>query len=256
MKRIVKPPLKDIEKTSSPGLVLLMKPTTKFKETKVSLGKSDQTLQMKDGKTIQNSIQKTKPSSSSLSYQQKPMVKGSITITTDEVMAFPPGTPMSNTGIKQGTIQSPKLTQGLKTSLIQTTKPLQTVQPKQSQRLKTTPRYRLASPMQPKQPQKITQTPIQKIPTKQRQIIEEIPPKTPPKIIITGAFATRIKKRRLPKKKVNLKRVNFLGATNLETVGGWRTTKTDLTYGKSVPKIAAKNISLTRSKIGSGVSIF
>ncbi len=257
VKRISKPPLKDVSQTSSPGLVLIMKePLQKFKSTKVSLGESKQTLQMRDGKTIQNSIQKVKPSSSSFSTQQKPMMKGSATIMVEDVMAFPPGTPMSKTGIKTGTIQGQKLTQGLKTSLIQTTKPLQTVQPKQSQRLKTTPRYRLASPMSPKQPQKITQTPIQKIPTKQKQIIEEIPPKIPPKIIITGAFATRIKKKRLPKKKVNLKRVNFLGATNLETVEGWRTRKTDLTYGKSVPRIAAKNISLTRSNIGKGVSIF
>ena len=230
-------PKKPDEVRTKSGQILIMKEPVQVKQftsTKLSLGKSKQTFQTK-------SLSKIKSKSS-----QTFLISG---IATTPVYAVS---------------QKPQLSSSSKTSLIsmvdirrklrEKQKPITAITPKLQTKQKQ--RLRLAAPLRPKQPTRQKQTPIQKQPPIQKQIIEEVPPEIPiTRLIVTPLPNIRQRTKRVRPKKVNLNKVNFLGSTNIETVGGFR-TKEDFAFGKRSGRLARKNVSLTRSKIGIGVSIF
>ena len=221
-----KPPA-DAEERVSKGLISLMKEPP-FKTTKIELGKSDQTLQIRDGKVIQDSIKKTGKASSPPQPFSIPPSTGSTFAPIP--VGYPQGTkanlmpifapptqqgteispqknihqidtninilnqitnPKISTNIitKRGTITAPKLIQ--REMAIQQPKLRETQRQKQPQLLR--PRYKAPTLNPTKQPQQLTPQFRQK--TIQRQVLEEVPPPKPPIIIPVWGIPPRARKR-------------------------------------------------------------
>jgi len=267
--RITRPPSKpsrEDEIRVSRGLISIMKtPVGQFTSTKIALGKSEQTLQIRGGKTIQDSISKKKAASSTsfLIATRPDQIYGIET----ETIAYPPGT---SEKLISRQIQRPELKttitprQGIITGTkpiqreITTLKPIQitreSLRQRQPQRQRERQIFRTPTRTPPRQTPILKQP--QKQPLKERQILKVPEPKRPILIPIPawGQKPERREKRKEPApKRFN---IGFIGSTNIETVEGFRTRKSDITYGDVLTsKLARKNIQKTRGK-SRGVRFF
>jgi hypothetical protein len=231
------------------GLVSLMQKPQKFTSTKVELGKSSQTLQVKNGRVIQDSIQtpKARPSQSF----SEPKTSTRVISIQQETLRFPPSSKRATiTSLGIQTRQDQKLGQKITQTSLRPSLRVST-QIKPLQRQKT--RSRFAVPTSPRAKPTTIQTPAQKQPPVQKTILIDRP-KIPPPVIAAARFSDRPRREPKPRDDRKKPRVDFLGSTNIETVEGFRTKKTDISFGKKTAKLAAKNISKTRKR--PKVSIF